>query len=1002
MELAKKYLNCALEALVKLNPPPLQQMVSIAQTLADLYDFTQDIGRADNMVKWLGQATSTDAFKGIRTGRMSEAVDWCLNHGFSGTRFDVKDAAKGFSALEYAIRQEDHDKLETLLIFTERTTPSTTLTSRLLLTAAEMRSLRACQLLFDHKAGVDAIDENGKTVLHRCQHCPKPGNEDGPKIAGLFLSKDRELLDKKDATGKTALYMACEAGSGEMVQFLLKSGAKPNMTEINSKSPLYLACERGDRRVVKCLLSKAQNLDLNTRGPGGFTPLIVAVKFAATHAEGIGLVQALLNKGADPTIEDNTKKSAINYAGGVWASELRRALKSGSLKPSMSAAIAPEAGSSHSGPYQRSIHRSGSTVSKLGHMVSSATPSFLSRSRTSFAPSSKPMSTFSRDLGSRRTSWTAATDYSSQPDVTVGGAAGEIFGEEHYSKGPGPEQASGPPQPSPRDLSDDPEILSPKGKDAERPGRVTEMGQGPGPSNKFYYDAPGASDDLSEHSSESSTDIDPLEPEPTGDDDDENESNSQSTEFATETPSGSSGDSYFGDDATIHHQMEHLALGPSEGAVTDRPSGSNGPRRVSQNDQSFLPAGSSSRGQAGPVKRLGKSTTSNAGRDKKRVNTSMKTRAMKTRQRLLACPFAKHDPFTYARCNHHELTKIRFVKQHITRYHQQPPYCVRCMHEFSDDQERDEHMRTISCPVVSHEPPDGITTQQQIELSRKSDAALNEAAQWNAVFRIIFPNSPLPDSPYRDELVNMSVYNQLLMQYVRNQVPEMVAGAMRHRGNSPLGYEEVVEMVGRGMLEFRSHVIEHSQGGLELVSSQPSQAQIPLSGPVQQREMSSAPGPSHGNMFPLNNPLDQHQHQWATGHSPESVGAMSLDGPESWQQQQPLAPITELSSSESPGGSNGHNEPYMAPFPVPAMTPDLSDPLMHTQQPWYSQAPDSTFLAGVGWGMQAMPDPESPHDSWLNPTIESVQRDMARGLLDVDRAINYVPSDHSRTPPSQQ
>lgn len=1005
---AKTYFNLALEALVKLDSPPLQQMASIAQTLADLYDFTKDMARAVNTVKWLGQQTKSDVFEGIRTGRMSEAVEWCTSHGFSGTRFDKKDPIKGMSALEHAIRKEDHDKLETLLIFTERTTPSGTLPSRLLLTAAEMRSLRICQLLFDHKAGVDAVDENNRTVLHRCQHCPKPGNQDGPKIAGLFLSKDPGLLDKKDGAGKTALYMACEAGSVEMVQFLLKSSAKPNLTEINGKTPLYLACERGDRQIVRCLLSKAQNLDLNTRGPGGLTPLIVAVKFAATHAEGIIIVQELLRKGADSSIEDSMKKSAISYAGGVWASDLRRALKNGTpnlgknpaAAPLMTPANIPQAGSGHGSPYLRSSQRSGSTVSKLGQMVSSATPSFLSRSRTSFAPSSKPTSTFSRDLGSRRTSWT--TDYESLFDVNFGGAAGESSREPKFPSTPDQKQVPDPAQPSPRQSSDGPEGWPAKGKEVAGRRDVPEPETRPFPPEQTPDPhMPPTFDELTEHSSDSDSDVDPNDLDPIERDEVEGaESNSQSTDFATATPSRSSEDSYFGD-IPLHRQVENLTL--DSGSATEHASGAPAPRRASHNDQSLLPTSTSSRGQPGSVKRLGRPSGSNAGRDKRRMGTSTKGRGLKTRQQLLACPFAKKDPFKYARCNHHELTKIRFVKQHITRYHQQHPYCVRCMQVFVDEQDRNEHVRTSSCLVVQHDPPDGITPQQQVELSRKSDATLSEAGQWYAVFRITFPDCPLPESPYRDELVNMSVYNTLFTHFIDNQVPEIVTNYFTHRGNNTsIGYDDVVNMVRSGMTEFTNTLHQSQQDGMGRTTSPPIQSHIPISTSAQQHEAIPVSMPVQSSMFSNSNPVDQVP--WLGEHSPESAGGMSMDSQDQWQPQYPLAPITEISSSESPGESHGREESYVPAFaPAPTMPPELSDQLMNTQQSWFGQIPaDPTFnnLADVGWGMQAMPDPESPHDSWLHPNIESVQREIVRGLMD-DRGVAYVSSDHTHTPPSQ-
>ncbi|KXH44744.1 hypothetical protein CNYM01_02209 [Colletotrichum nymphaeae SA-01] len=131
----------------------------------------------------------------------------------------------------------------------------------------------------------------------------------------------------------------------------------------------------------------------------------------------------------------------------------------------------------------------------------------------------------------------------------------------------------------------------------------------------------------------------------------------------------------------------------------------------------------------------------------------------------LACPFYKADKRTHNRCSLLQLNRIRDVKQHLYRKHMQPHYCSRCGRQFETQTEERCHTRQQDCSKRANQPPDGITHDQQKELKERVDRKLAVKEQWFAVWAIVFPDIPPPDSPYvysptREVATNMRNYWQ--------------------------------------------------------------------------------------------------------------------------------------------------------------------------------------------------------------------------------------------------
>ena len=122
---------------------------------------------------------------------------------------------------------------------------------------------------------------------------------------------------------------------------------------------------------------------------------------------------------------------------------------------------------------------------------------------------------------------------------------------------------------------------------------------------------------------------------------------------------------------------------------------------------------------------------------------------------LFACPFVKRYPSRYHKCYSHLLKDVSRVKQHLRRdkTHLLPIYCPNCSETFSTEDIRDAHVRAATCTRKPQVKWEGITARQREELSKRS--LTNSAVEnWNDVYRILFPGSPLPSSPYIDPLLS--------------------------------------------------------------------------------------------------------------------------------------------------------------------------------------------------------------------------------------------------------
>uniref|UniRef100_A0A8C2FVQ0 Kinase D-interacting substrate 220a n=1 Tax=Cyprinus carpio TaxID=7962 RepID=A0A8C2FVQ0_CYPCA len=128
------------------------------------------------------------------------------------------------------------------------------------------------------------------------------------------LDKYREV-DTRSENGQTALMLASEQGSLEIVQELIRRGANVNLDDIDCWTALISAAKEGHTEVVKELLEN--NANVEHRDMGGWSALM----WAACKGR-LEVAHLLLEKGANPNITGQYSVYPIIWAAGRGHAEI--------------------------------------------------------------------------------------------------------------------------------------------------------------------------------------------------------------------------------------------------------------------------------------------------------------------------------------------------------------------------------------------------------------------------------------------------------------------------------------------------------------------------------------------------------------------------------------------------------------------------------------------------------------------------------------------------------
>ncbi|XP_078405749.1 ankyrin repeat domain-containing protein 55 [Cetorhinus maximus] len=149
---------------------------------------------------------------------------------------------------------------------------------------------------------LECCDSEGSTPL---MHAISGRQLDTVKL----LLKMGASINTEDASGRTALSLATYLGWLDGCVTLIRNGAKQNIPDKNGRLPLHAATAEDNVRLLVVLLQQTTMYEINHQDNEGMTPL----HWAAFHNRPQH-VQALLQKGADPTLVDKNFKTALHWA----------------------------------------------------------------------------------------------------------------------------------------------------------------------------------------------------------------------------------------------------------------------------------------------------------------------------------------------------------------------------------------------------------------------------------------------------------------------------------------------------------------------------------------------------------------------------------------------------------------------------------------------------------------------------------------------------------------
>lgn len=156
-------------------------------------------------------------------------------------------------------------------------------------------------------------------------------DREGDKVLEALNEPGSTLIGARDRTsGETALHIVTQRRDLQWIRFLVQRGANPNAEDKKGVTPLTIASNLGFVEGVEALLDAGARVD--EPNAAGETPLISAV-----HRRDVALVRLLLAHGARPDRNDNSGRSARDYAeligSTVLLDEFKRADEAGKSAP---------------------------------------------------------------------------------------------------------------------------------------------------------------------------------------------------------------------------------------------------------------------------------------------------------------------------------------------------------------------------------------------------------------------------------------------------------------------------------------------------------------------------------------------------------------------------------------------------------------------------------------------------------------------------------------------
>ncbi|WP_375316768.1 ankyrin repeat domain-containing protein [Wolbachia endosymbiont (group A) of Opomyza germinationis] len=167
--------------------------------------------------------------------------------------------------------------------------------------AVEVGSLRILDLLIESGANFGGFYKSIGNLLHSAV---SHGQLD---IIQYLADKKVFDLNSVNEGGMASLHLAAFNGYSDVVEYLIKKGAKVNLKDRNGYTPLHWAASNDHLKIVEYLIKKGAKVNLKDRN--GYTPL----HWAASN-DNLKIVEYLIKKGAKVNLKDRNGYTPLHWA----------------------------------------------------------------------------------------------------------------------------------------------------------------------------------------------------------------------------------------------------------------------------------------------------------------------------------------------------------------------------------------------------------------------------------------------------------------------------------------------------------------------------------------------------------------------------------------------------------------------------------------------------------------------------------------------------------------
>ena len=161
---------------------------------------------------------------------------------------------------------------------------------------------KSVKILLEAGSNPNITDRKSNTSLHAAVlgSCSK-------NIIKAIIDRGA-LVNAKNKQKHTALTLSCRKGNVDEINFLLKNGPNPNITDVDDETVIHHAIYGGcSKKALKAIVD--HGADINARSKSNLTPLMIACQ-----KRNIDAIYVLLQAGADPNINDLKGATVIHHA----------------------------------------------------------------------------------------------------------------------------------------------------------------------------------------------------------------------------------------------------------------------------------------------------------------------------------------------------------------------------------------------------------------------------------------------------------------------------------------------------------------------------------------------------------------------------------------------------------------------------------------------------------------------------------------------------------------